>query len=167
MQELWSLWEGGSRDPAAARWFEPRSPEELYDTRNDPHEIRNLARDPEHAATLDRLRSALDGWLARTEDRGAIPERELAELFWPGGVEPVTPPPSAEAQKAGEGRVRVALACREAGASLGYRIDGGRWRLYREPFELSGREALRVKAVRYGWSESDEVRVDLRAFGED
>jgi arylsulfatase A-like enzyme len=167
MQELWSLWEAGSLDSAAARWFEPRAPEELYDTRDDPHEIRNLARDPEHSASLDRLRIALDAWLARTEDLGAIPERELAERFWPGGVEPVTPAPSALVEKVGEGGVRVALACSERGASLGYRVDGGRWRLYGGPFELSGGEALGVKAVRYGWKESDELRVDLRAYRED
>jgi arylsulfatase A-like enzyme len=167
MEELWSLWEGGSLDPAAARWFELRSSEELYDTRNDPHEIKNLAGEPAHAAALDRLRSALDAWLVRIEDRSAIPEGELAELFWPGGVEPVTPPPSARVQEAGAGRVRVALACTEPGASLGYRVDGGRWRLYREPLELSDGETLCVKAVRYGWRESDEVQVDLRASGAD
>jgi hypothetical protein len=163
MEELWSLWESGSLDSAAARWFEPRGREELYDTWNDPHEIENLAGDPAHAATLDRLRSALDAWLARTEDWGAIPETELAELFWPGGVEPVTPPPSAQLQTAGAGRVRVALDCSEPGASLGYRVDGGRWRLYSEPLELTDGDTLTAKAVRYGWKESDEVEVDLRA----
>ena len=163
MEELWSLWESGSLDSTAARWFEPRAPEELYDTWNDPHEIENLAGDPAHAATLERLRSALDAWLARTEDWGAIPETELAERFWPGGVEPVTPPPSVEVQRAGAGGVRVSLTCSEPGASLGYRVDGGRWRLYQEPLELRDGETLTAKAVRYGWRESDAVDVELRA----
>jgi arylsulfatase A-like enzyme len=161
MEELWSLRQGGSLDPAAARWFEPRSSDELYDTVSDPHEIEDLAGDPTHAATLERLRGALDAWLARTEDLGAIPESELAERFWPGGVEPVTPSPSAEVQRVGAG-VRVSLTCSEPGASLGYRVDGGRWRLYAEPFELRDGESVTAKAVRYGWRESDEVEVDLR-----
>ena len=161
MEELWSLWESGSLDTAAARWFEPRSPEELYDTAADPHELEDLSGDPAHAAALERLRSALDAWLARTEDLGAIPESELAERFWPGGVEPVTPSPSAEVQRVGAA-LRVSLTCSEPGASLGYRVDGGRWRLYAEPFELRDGETLTAKAVRYGWRESDEVEVDLR-----
>jgi len=163
MEELWSLWGSGSLDSAAARWFEPRSREELYDSWNDPHELENLAQHPDHAATLDRLGKALDAWLAGTEDRGAIPETELAELFWPGGVEPVTPPPSVEVQKAGAEGVRVSLTCSEPGASLGYRVDGGRWRLYTSPLELPEGGTLTVKSVRYGWRESDEVRVTLRA----
>jgi arylsulfatase A-like enzyme len=163
MRELWSLWEDGALDPVAARWFEPRATEEFYDTRSDPHETRNLAREPEHAATLDRLRGALDAWLARTGDLGAIPEPELAERLWPGGVEPVTPPPSARVREAGAGRVRVTLDCSEPGASLGYRIGGGHWRVYREPLEISVVGTLLVKAVRYGWRESEEVEVELRA----
>jgi hypothetical protein len=163
MEELWSLWESGSLDPAAARWFEPRSPEELYDTWNDPHEIENLARDPAHAAIRDRLRSALDTWLAQTEGGGAISEAEMAEHFWPGGVEPVTPAPSIELRRAGAGRVRVTVTCSEPGASLGYRVGGGRWQLYTSPLDLPEGGVLTAKAVRYGWGESDEGRVDLRA----
>jgi hypothetical protein len=163
MEELWSLWERGSLDAAAARWFEPRPHEELYDTWNDPHEIQNLAQEPAHAATLDRLGSALDAWLAQTEDWGAVPETEMAERFWPGGVEPVTPAPSVDVKRAGAGRVRVAVTCSEPGASLGYRVDGGRWRLYTSPLDLPDGGALTAKAVRYGWSESDEIQVDLRA----
>jgi arylsulfatase A-like enzyme len=163
MEELWSLWESGSLDSARSRWFEPRSREELYDTWNDPYELEDLAREPAHAATLDRLRSALDAWLARTEDLGSIPETELAERFWPGGVEPVTPPPLVEVQKAGAGEIRVSLTCSEPGASLGYRVDGGRWRLYEEPLELRDGETLTARAVRYGWRESDEVELELRA----
>jgi len=163
MEELWSLWESGSLDPAAESWFQPRWPEELYDTRHDPHELENLARDPLHAATLDRLRSALDAWLARSEDWGSIPETELAERFWPGRSEPITPPPSAQVERAGPGRVRVSIACGEPGASLGYRVDGGRWRLYQEPFELPEGGGLTAKAVRYGWRESDEIQAELRA----
>jgi hypothetical protein len=42
-------------------------------------------------------------------------------------------------------------------------VDGGRWRLYREPLELRDGETLTAKAVRYGWRESDAVDVELRA----
>ena len=51
-------------------------PEELYDLRSDPHQVRNLATsdDPEHRAALSRLRIALDRWLTDTDDQGRFPE---------------------------------------------------------------------------------------------
>ena len=44
--------------------------EELYDLQEDPHEIRNLAYDPEHQDTLHRLRALLDEWVTETNDAG-------------------------------------------------------------------------------------------------
>ena len=41
---------------------------ELYDLEADPHEFRDLVGDPQHAATLKRLREALDTWRKQTGD---------------------------------------------------------------------------------------------------
>ena len=46
----------------------PRPVEEFYDYLEDPHQIRNLAADPAHAATLASMRAALDETLIRTRD---------------------------------------------------------------------------------------------------
>jgi arylsulfatase A-like enzyme len=51
-----------------------RAPEELYDLQADPFELNNLARDPRHRATLDRLRAVLAAWLKDTRDETAVPE---------------------------------------------------------------------------------------------
>ncbi|PAW70639.1 MAG: hypothetical protein B9S35_14875 [Opitutia bacterium Tous-C5TDCM] len=51
-----------------------RAPEELYDLQADPFELNNLARDPRHRATLDRLRAVLTAWLKDTRDESAAPE---------------------------------------------------------------------------------------------
>ncbi|KAJ5509743.1 hypothetical protein N7527_011886 [Penicillium freii] len=45
-----------------------RAPEELYDLENDPNEVNNLVKDPEHAAVLEDLRAELETWQRRTED---------------------------------------------------------------------------------------------------
>lgn len=65
--------------PAAAKQFMAvtKPPEELYDVDQDPHEVRNLAADPKHRATLDRLRREHERWAAETRDLGLIPEPEL------------------------------------------------------------------------------------------
>lgn len=56
-----------------------RAPEELYDLDADPTEFNNLAADPDHADTLERLRGALDDWIARTHD--VTTDRTRKDLF--------------------------------------------------------------------------------------
>ncbi|MBM3726183.1 MAG: sulfatase [Acidobacteria bacterium] len=69
----------GRLPAAAALFMGPKPPEELYDTANDPHEIRNLAGRPEHAAALKRLRAEQERWALETGDLGLVPEPELFE----------------------------------------------------------------------------------------
>lgn len=61
--------EKGLNPDQLACFVQPRPAEELYDTQADPNELRNLAADPNHAAALQRLRSALTRWEAETDDR--------------------------------------------------------------------------------------------------
>lgn len=53
-----------------------RPVEELYDLRNDPWEIHNLAADPKHKAKLTEMRGMLDEWIKQTGDMGQQPEPE-------------------------------------------------------------------------------------------
>lgn len=58
--------------------MEPAKPaEELYDTQTDPHQLRNLAGSPAHAAILERLRTDLRAWMIRTRDTGLLPEPDM------------------------------------------------------------------------------------------
>ena len=65
--------------PAAAKQFmaAAKPAEELYDVAADPHELRNLAKDPKHRAALGRLRQEHERWALETRDLGLIPEPEL------------------------------------------------------------------------------------------
>lgn len=68
--------EGKLKGPALSL-VAPRLPdEELFDTKNDPFEIKSLAdsKAPEHREALLRLRTALDVWITETGDRGRFPE---------------------------------------------------------------------------------------------
>ena len=53
---------------------EKRPVEELYDLKKDPHEVNNLAADPNHKTTLDAMRKRLADWETTTGDRGRKPE---------------------------------------------------------------------------------------------
>ena len=52
------------------------SPEQLFDTEADPHEINNLASSakPEHRLALLQMRTALNTWIVETQDQGEFPE---------------------------------------------------------------------------------------------
>jgi arylsulfatase A-like enzyme len=55
--------------------FSPtRPPEELYEWTTDRWQVKNLAAEPAHKATLETLRARLDRWIVETKDRG--PESE-------------------------------------------------------------------------------------------
>lgn len=59
---------------AANFWADRRPREELYDLLADPHELTNLASKPDHAETLQNLRSKLDTWINETDDQGRFME---------------------------------------------------------------------------------------------
>ena len=47
-----------------------RGKEELYDLKNDPWELNNLADDPDHSKTLQEMRKNLNRWIRDTVDLG-------------------------------------------------------------------------------------------------
>jgi hypothetical protein len=44
----------------------------LYDLRKDPHELNDLAADPKHKKTINRLRNQLFSWLEQRDDADPI-----------------------------------------------------------------------------------------------
>lgn len=66
-----SWYERAKTDAQAAvivkRYYE-RPKEELYDLRNDPHELRNLAAEAKHAKRLAQMRAQLEAWMQANND---------------------------------------------------------------------------------------------------
>jgi len=69
----------GQLDDVQAAFWKPRPAEELYDLEADPHETKNLAADPAHAAQLEAMRDALRARVLSLGDRSFIPEALLAD----------------------------------------------------------------------------------------
>ena len=76
MRDLMS--QGRLTGPPAELMLPTVSPEQLFDTHNDPHEINNLAdsKEMEHREALIRMRTALSVWMVETQDQGVFPEPE-------------------------------------------------------------------------------------------
>ena len=156
MRELWALKAAGQLDALQLRWFEPPGAERLFDIRADPHELHDLSRDPAYAAELSRMRAALDEWLAGLEDWSDRSEDEMVAGFQPEGEQLVTASPVLAVE-----RSRIVATCATEGASIGYRVGDGPWRLYRAPIEATTGARVTAKAVRYGYSESEPVSLIL------
>lgn len=152
MRELWALLEAGELNEQQRQWFEAPGEERLFDLAEDPLELDNLAADPAHSATLERMRAALADWQRRVEDWSELPEEEMLAGFQPGGEVQVTETP-AVALHAGQ----LQLSCSTEGASIGYSVEGGPWQLYSGAVNVAAGEQIEAKAVRYGWDESESV----------
>jgi N-sulfoglucosamine sulfohydrolase len=160
-------------------WFSySRPPEELYDVKSDPYQIKNLADDPKLKSVLEDMRKRHRQWTLETGDMGHMNEPEMIEMMWPGGKQPVTDVPyfiinSPEDRASGNYRtggtytspMTVSFYCPTHGASMVYSIentDSPRWLLYNGPLNLKpGKYSIRVKAVRYGYKDSEELKGDF------
>ncbi|MFW6059658.1 MAG: sulfatase [Phycisphaeraceae bacterium] len=174
MEELWRLHLEGALEPPQDFLFRTRPVEELYDTQNDPHELNNLAMEPAHRQTLQRLREALDQWREKYGDMGDVDEAQMVRNWYPNGRQPVTLHPllipvSAEhpgrATGSGGGQfagpILVQMHCATQGASIVWTTEPGddaRWHLYTGPVRLDGpgRALLRARAHRIGFQPSEE-----------
>ena len=65
------LFAAGSLTPQAAAFAGDKKPaEELYDLKQDPHEVKNLVGDPKFAGELKKHRAYLASWIKETGDKG-------------------------------------------------------------------------------------------------
>ena len=77
-QEVRRLAASGNLTGDAAWLAAPAKPaEELYDTRADPHEMRNLTGLPQYHEILQRMRGAMREWMIATRDTGLLGEVEM------------------------------------------------------------------------------------------
>ena len=164
MHEVYRVLESGNVPPTMWQWASKKKPvEELYDTESDPEEVHNLADDPNHAGTIERLRCALDNWLEEINDPLATDELDvLRTRVWPpNGEQPTTAEPTFSFDSASG---LVTLSCDTPGASLGFRTsDSETWQFYMSPFAYEG-EHLEVVAHRIGWKPCRvELSIDANA----
>ena len=71
----------GKLTPATSMFWGQKPSEELYDCSSDPDNIRNLAADPAHRGTLDRMRAALRRHVLDIRDNGFLPEGSPLEGY--------------------------------------------------------------------------------------
>ena len=157
MMEMWRQFKTNMLNESQSAWFKDRPEDELYDVINDPYEVKNLASNPEYANALSLLKRDLGRWRQSMKDYSDISELEMAQNFWPNGKRPKTDPPVLEVKETNIVKINPA----QEHDSVDYRINGGKWKLYSEPFISEGASTIEARAVRYGWAASKKVRLKL------
>ena len=85
-REWRELYRAGKLNAAQRQFYERKAVEGLYDIEADPHEVRNLASDPKHAATLADLRGRLQAIVKGLPDLSFYPESEMVDRALPDGA---------------------------------------------------------------------------------
>jgi len=136
-----------------ARWFAPTKPaEELYDTKTDPWEFKNLIGNPLYEEKLRELRKAHEDWVLTYGDLGALDEMSMVRYWW-GGKD--SPPVTSPAESTYEGG-KISLKSSTPGASFGYRKSKNEpWKLYSMPFAAVPGETVLVNTYRIGFKASE------------
>ena len=153
MQELLLLEKEGKLNKNQMQWFRKSKPEEeLFDTFSDPHELRNLAKEPNFEKKLIELRKECDRWIQNTNDKGFMLETDLIETFWPNKKQPKTADPMITII---DGMLHV--TCETDGAGIGYKYRPSDiqphigWRTYTKPFKVYGNQEVELISHRIGF----------------
>lgn len=136
-----------------ARWFAPTKPaEELYDTKTDPWEFKNLIGNPLYEEKLRELRKAHEDWVLTYGDLGALDEMSMVRNWWGGKDSPPVTSPAESAYQGG----KISLKSSTPGASFGYRKSKNEpWKLYSMPFASVPGETILVNTYRIGFKTSE------------
>ena len=86
-REWRDLFQAGSLNAIQQQFFQPRPPELLFDIEADPHEVSNLADDPQYESVLNEMRSRLTEQVKSLPDLSFYPESELADEAFDNPVE--------------------------------------------------------------------------------
>ncbi|MEM1293753.1 MAG: sulfatase [Verrucomicrobiota bacterium] len=100
--ELWDMEDAGNLNPDTQRdiFLVPRPVEELYHLGKDPHQLSNLAVNPEFTPQLESLSGLLDRWIEETGD--SVPEDPTPDRVYLNGKKQPQPrgTPPGEARNA-------------------------------------------------------------------
>ena len=163
MQELLRLRDNKELSGPTAYWFRlHKTKEEFYDCDTDPYNLTNRIDDPTYAAKIIELRTALDQHIENIHDKAVIPEAQMIEQMWPGGIQPATAKPIVSIDKD-----NIRISCPTKGSSIGYILSekeikpdlNSGWQLYHEPLKTKGEMFLYVMSNRIGFADSEVVQI--------
>ena len=154
MQKMEEMRDQGLLDPVQMLWFATPTPSEaLYDCKEDPHQIHNLAEDPRYAAKLGQMREAFQReWIDKyNPDWVSKGETFFIGRARPGGEQPVAANP--EAEITGDGYFIIKNPSEDL--TVSFAIGEGKMQIYTKPVKLNKGEEIAYVAGRIGYKNSE------------
>lgn len=141
-------------------WFQPKTNEELYDCKNDPFQLNNIANNPLYAKKMQKLRKLVIEQFEDKLDYGKYNEADLINIMWPNGIQPKTSTVNYTIINK-----TITLNCATEGASISYLMvdktateqitQNSKWQLFTKPIKLAPNSKIIAKASRIGYKESE------------
>lgn len=159
MAEMVKLRDEGKLTGLQMHWFRKSKPtEELFDVKNDPYEVNNLAENPAYASKLNELRAQHEAWTKKYGDLGALTEKEIRDKWWNGKDRA----PKTETPEVSVVNGKATISCKTSSASIGYKFKSSEksWRIYTSPIVLNKGDSLIVQAYRIGYDKSDVIKLN-------
>ncbi|GAB5409592.1 MAG: hypothetical protein BalsKO_19570 [Balneolaceae bacterium] len=161
MQELLRLRDEGNLNEIQSQWFRKTKPiHELFDLKNDPYELNNLADDVPHQEKLKELSAEMDRWLEEIGDTPTLSEMDLIDSLWEGNEnQPTTLNPIVSEFDSGY----IKITTETLGASIGYKIiptngvEPSNWKIYSDSLLLANNDSIKVQAHRIGYKPSEII----------
>lgn len=157
MKKMRSMLKNDQLNKVQKIWFNEIPELQLYDLKNDPNEIVNLAYQDGFQEVLAELETELDVWISKNNFHGELSEESLSEKFWPSGKQPITDKPTIVIDS---NLLTIENKKDSEGASIGYSYDGNNWNIYEKPLKIKPNESIFIKAVKYGWLESEIIFIE-------
>ncbi len=165
MVEMLRFRESEQLNKTQQKWFQDKPKIELYDRKSDPHNLNNLATDPNYYGVVEIHQKILSKWREQYQDLGLLSEAQLIEQMWPNKKQPITKNVTVK-DKDG----KVVLSCKTPGASIAYLIKdewneqidfNSGWQVYHEPITIEEGQILYTMAQRIGFKES---KIDFKQW---
>lgn len=152
MKHMLNLRDAGKLNAVQMQWFKPtRNKEELYDFKNDPHEINDLANNPNYRNKLIELRKQHETWLQTYPDLSAMNEMDMVKKWWKGKNQA----PQTEKVTYFITKGQIKLSCSTKSASIAYKKhDRDPWEVYVKPFKITAGDSLYLFSQRIGYQKN-------------
>ncbi len=139
------------------RWFKTSKPiEELYDYKNDPYEMTNLANNPLYNSKLIELRTAHLAFMKTYKDYAQTPEMEMVNTWWhKKATAPQTARPEIFYQK---NKLKITTSTNSASIVYKKRKNDN-WQVYNTPFYAQKGDSIYVEAQRIGFLKAENIKV--------
>ncbi len=159
MRNMLDLYKAGKLNDVQSQWFVPADgDEQLYDYIADPHNVNNLADDPEYKKELKRMRKAYSReWItAYNKQWVEWEEDQFKEMMRPGGVKSKCHTPKYLVEDG-----VLSITNLDPSVSAVYKTPTDRqWQLYTSPVKIKDGVKVQIQFCRIGFSNSNIVTVN-------